>query len=171
MDENCANNLAKALYRWENKELVDAIERYTDGLVFTTQMREVINRDTEHSQSIKERRKRKQLCSVEKASGIIKIINEEFAKINYGKLEINMSDLTSMKNIGKEMGKRLISVGIESSEKLIEVGAKDTFLRQMQKYPNVCLVHLYTLEGVIHDTEFNGLSEDTKKELKEFSDF
>ncbi len=40
-----------------------------------------------------------------------------------------------------------------------------------QKYPNVCLVHLYTLEGAIHDTEFNRLSEDTKKELKEFSDF
>lgn len=40
-----------------------------------------------------------------------------------------------------------------------------------QKYPNVCLVHLYTLERAIHDTEFNRLSEDTKKELKEFSDF
>lgn len=33
-----------------------------------------------------------------------------------------------------------------------------------QKYPNVCLVHLYTLERAIHDTEFNRLSEDTKKE-------
>lgn len=37
-----ANNLAKALYRRENKELADTIERYTDGLVFTMQMREVI---------------------------------------------------------------------------------------------------------------------------------
>lgn len=65
----------------------------------------------------------------------------------------------------------ITSVGIESSEKLIEAGAKDAFLRLRQKYPNVCLVHLYTLEGAIQNTEFNGLSEDKKKELKEFSDF
>lgn len=82
-----------------------------------------------------------------------------------------MSELTSMMNIGKEMANKLISVGIESSEELIEAGAKNAFLKLKQKYPKVCLVHLYTLEGAIHDTEFNRLSEDTKKELKEFSDF
>ncbi len=82
-----------------------------------------------------------------------------------------MSELTSMMNIGKEMARKLTSVGIESSEELIEVGAKDAFLRLKQKYPNVCLVHLYTLEGAIHDTEFNRLPEDKKKELKEFNDF
>ena len=37
-----ANNLAKALYRKENKELVETIDRYTDGLVFTMQMQEII---------------------------------------------------------------------------------------------------------------------------------
>ncbi len=82
-----------------------------------------------------------------------------------------MSELTSMMNIGREMARKLTSVGIESSEKLMEAGAKDAFLRLKQKYPNVCLVHLYSLEGAIHDIEFNSLSEDTKKELKEFSDF
>lgn len=39
---NGANNMAKALYRKENRELIDTIERYTDGLVFTMQMQEVI---------------------------------------------------------------------------------------------------------------------------------
>lgn len=82
-----------------------------------------------------------------------------------------MSELTSMMNIGKEMARKLTSIGIESSEKLIDIGAKDAFLRLKQKYPNVCLVHLYTLEGAIHNIEYNRLSEDTKKELKEFSDF
>lgn len=38
---NGANNLAKALYRKENRELIETIERYTDGLVFTMQMREI----------------------------------------------------------------------------------------------------------------------------------
>lgn len=37
-----ANNLAKALYRKENSELIETIDRYTDGLVFTMQMHEII---------------------------------------------------------------------------------------------------------------------------------
>lgn len=37
-----ANNLAKVLYRRENKDLVRTIEQYTDGLVWTMQMRQVI---------------------------------------------------------------------------------------------------------------------------------
>ena len=37
-----ANNLAKALYRRENKELIQTIERYTDGLAFTMQMKQAI---------------------------------------------------------------------------------------------------------------------------------
>lgn len=82
-----------------------------------------------------------------------------------------MSELTSMMNIGKEMARKLTSVGIDSSEKLIETGSKQAFLKLKQAYPSVCLVHLYTLEGAIENVEFNALSEDMKKELKEFSDF
>ena len=37
-----ANNLAKALYRKENKDLIRTIDRYTDGLVFTMQMMEAV---------------------------------------------------------------------------------------------------------------------------------
>ena len=82
-----------------------------------------------------------------------------------------MSELTSMMNIGKEMERKLTSVGIDSSEKLIELGAKQAFVKLKAAYPQVCLVHLYTLEGAIHNTEFNALSEEKKIELKEFSDF
>lgn len=82
-----------------------------------------------------------------------------------------MSELTSMMNIGKEMARKLTSVGIDSSEKLIEAGAKQAFLKLKMEYPKVCLVHLYTLEGAISNTEYNKLPEDRKKELKEFSDF
>ena len=82
-----------------------------------------------------------------------------------------MSGLTEMRNIGKEMEKKLTTIGIDSSEKLIKIGAKQAFLQLKQEYPNVCLVHLYTLEGAICNTEYNCLSEEKKKELKEFSDF
>ncbi len=34
--------MAKALYRKENRELINTIERYTDGLIVTVQMQEVI---------------------------------------------------------------------------------------------------------------------------------
>lgn len=82
-----------------------------------------------------------------------------------------MSELTSLRNIGKEMEKKLTSVGIDSAEKLIESGSKQAFMKLKEAYPSVCLVHLYTLEGAITDVDFNCLSEDKKKELKEFSDF
>ena len=37
-------------------------------------------------------------------------------------------------------------------------------------WPQVCLVHLYALEGALTDTEYNRLPEEKKRELKEFSD-
>lgn len=82
-----------------------------------------------------------------------------------------MSELTSMRNMGKEMERKLEAVGIDSSEKLIELGSKQAFLKLKEAYPQVCLVHLYALEGAIQNVEFNCLSEETKRELKEFSDF
>lgn len=81
-----------------------------------------------------------------------------------------MSELSSMLNIGKEMAKKLTTVGIDTQEELVRVGAKQAFLQLKQEYPNVCLVHLYTLEGAISNTEFHCLSEEKKKELKEFND-
>lgn len=81
-----------------------------------------------------------------------------------------MAELTSMMNIGREMSKKLVSVGIDTAEELIYIGAKEAFSRLKEAYPNVCLVHLYTLEGAITNTEYNSLSADKKKELKKFSD-
>lgn len=82
-----------------------------------------------------------------------------------------MNELTSMMNIGKEMANKLHSVGIGSTEELIRLGSEQAFLKLKEAYPQVCLVHLYALEGAICNTEFNSLPESRKKELKEFSDF
>ena len=81
-----------------------------------------------------------------------------------------MTELTSMRNIGKELERKLKIIGINSAEDLKQVGSKETFFRLKMRFPEVCLVHLYTLEGAITDTDFNKLSEKTKKDLKEFSD-
>lgn len=82
-----------------------------------------------------------------------------------------MAELTSMMNIGREMSRKLASVGIDTAEELIFTGAKEAFSRLKKAYPNVCLVHLYVLEGAVTNTEYNALSAGKKKELKEFSDY
>ncbi len=81
-----------------------------------------------------------------------------------------MTELSSLKNIGKEIERKLKTIGISSAEELKQLGSKETFLRLKQRFPEICLVHLYTLEGAITNTNFNELSEETKKDLKEFSD-
>ncbi len=82
-----------------------------------------------------------------------------------------MSELTSMMNIGAELARKLTLVGIDSAEKLTEAGAKSAFLKLKEIYPNVCLVHLYALEGAVTGREYNMLPEATKCELKQFSDY
>ena len=79
-----------------------------------------------------------------------------------------MSKLASMKNIGKELERKLAAVGVDSPEAL---KAKHTSFKLKEVFPQVCLVHLYALEGAVQDIEFNSLPEDKKQELKKFSDF
>lgn len=58
-----------------------------------------------------------------------------------------------------------------TAEELRAAGGKDAFLRLKLHYPNVCLVHLYTLQGAIDDVEYyqsgtlwNGEDREGKKE-------
>ncbi|MCI9092527.1 MAG: TfoX/Sxy family protein [Coprobacillus sp.] len=81
-----------------------------------------------------------------------------------------MDKLTTLKNIGKEMERKLKSVGIHSKDDLIKIGSKEVFIRLKTQYPHICLVHLYALQGAIDNIEFNQLSEETKRNLKEFFD-
>ena len=81
-----------------------------------------------------------------------------------------MSELTSLRNIGKELERKLKSIGIATVEELREIGCEEAFLRLKIKYPKVCLVHLYSLEGAISDIDYNKLAENVKQRLKSFSD-
>ena len=81
-----------------------------------------------------------------------------------------MAELSSMRNIGAELEKKLKSIGISSPDELMQAGSKEAFLRLKLRHSNVCLVHLYALEGAITDREYNQLPEDVKGELKRFSD-
>lgn len=81
-----------------------------------------------------------------------------------------MTELTAMRNIGKEIEKKLKAVGICSAEELTQLGSKEAFFRLKTRYSNVCLVHLYTLQGAIDNVEYNQLSDEMKRDLKSFSD-
>ena len=84
-----------------------------------------------------------------------------------------MTELTSLKNIGKTMDQKLKSVGISTAEELKAVGSKEVFAKLKRQYPGdkvMSLVHLYALEGAITDTEFNQLPEDVKESLKHYND-
>ena len=80
-----------------------------------------------------------------------------------------MTELTSMANIGTEMARKLRAVGINTVEELTAAGSRQAFFQLKSLYPQVCLVHLYALEGAIQNIEFNCLPEEKKRELKEFS--
>ena len=72
-----------------------------------------------------------------------------------------MGELTSMRNIGREMARKLAAVGIDSPEKLTEAGAKEAFFRLKGTFPEVCLVHLYALEGAVRTMV--GKEKDTRR--------
>lgn len=92
------------------------------------------------------------------------------ANMGFEERKTMMSELTSMRNIGKEMEKKLKSVGVGSAEELVQMGSKEAFFRLKMRYPNVCLVHLYTLQGAIDHIEYNQLPSEVKDDLKIFSD-
>ncbi|MGX8834519.1 TfoX/Sxy family DNA transformation protein [Amedibacillus sp. YH-ame6] len=81
-----------------------------------------------------------------------------------------MEALDHMRNIGKEMKIKLLSIGIRSSKDLIRLGSKEVFMQLKERYPNVCLVHLYVLQGAIDNIDYDKLSEEVKSDLKQFSD-
>ena len=55
-------------------------------------------------------------------------------------------------------------------DKLREAGSTEAFFRLKVVFPEICLVHLYALEGAIEGLDYNRLPEDRRLELKAFSD-
>jgi len=83
---------------------------------------------------------------------------------------MGMAELTSLRNIGKELDKKLKAVDISTAEALKEAGSEEAFIRLKLRDPQVCLVHLMALEGAVSDREYNQLEEDVKRRLKGISD-
>ena len=71
-------------------------------------------------------------------------------------------------NIGKQIEQQLLQVGIDTPEKLKEIGSKQAWLNIKAIDPSACYNRLCALEGAIQGTRWHHLREDVKQELKEF---
>ncbi|MBR0597086.1 TfoX/Sxy family protein [Sinanaerobacter chloroacetimidivorans] len=79
-----------------------------------------------------------------------------------------MGKLQSLPNIGKVAEGLLQEAGIDTPEKLIQIGSKEAFLKIRQLDPTACIHMLYGLEGAVRGIRDTELSKETKVELKGF---
>lgn len=79
-----------------------------------------------------------------------------------------MTDLSKLVNIGKILEKQLNHIGINTFEELKNLGSKKTWLLIRDIDQSACLNRLYALEGAIKGIRWHNLSDETKKELKNF---
>lgn len=78
--------------------------------------------------------------------------------------------MESMLNVGKEMKAKLFSIGVRAPEDLIRLCSKEVFRQFKKQYPNVCLVHLYALQGAVDYIDYIKLSDEVKLDLKKIGD-
>lgn len=79
-----------------------------------------------------------------------------------------MPRLSELPNIGPELEKQLMAVGINTPEELREVGSCEAWLRILRQDPSACMMRLSALEGAIQDVRWHHLDAPTKASLKEF---
>lgn len=79
-----------------------------------------------------------------------------------------MGQLMALPNIGKEVERQLISVGINTPDELRTVGAEDAWLRIKAVDPSACMNRLLGLEGAVRGIKKAMLEEARKDELRAF---
>ena len=78
-----------------------------------------------------------------------------------------MQPLSKLPNIGKELEKRLMKVGINSAEELISIGSSKAFQLLIALDPTMCINSFMALEGAIQGIRWHNLDPAKKQELKE----
>lgn len=81
---------------------------------------------------------------------------------------MKQTSLSGRINIGKDTEAKLIEAGIDSFEKLVELGSEQSFLRLQAFDPGACINLLYGLEGAIEGIKWNEISQQKKQALLQF---
>lgn len=79
-----------------------------------------------------------------------------------------MGELLKLPNIGKEVQRQLNEAGIFTYDELVDIGAKEAWLKIQQIDESACIHRLYALEGAIQGVKKTMLSQDCKTNLKDF---
>lgn len=79
-----------------------------------------------------------------------------------------MSELEKLSNIGKVAASLLKEAGIGTTEKLMEAGSREAFLKIREIDPTACIRMLYGLEGAVQGKPDKLLSKETKEDLLKF---
>ncbi len=77
-------------------------------------------------------------------------------------------DLASLPNIGKEMKKQLLAVGIKTPDELAAAGSREAWLMIRAIDASACYNRLCALEGAIRGIRWHNLDEAVKNDLKAF---
>ncbi len=77
--------------------------------------------------------------------------------------------LTTLPNIGNTLAQKLHTIGINSIDKFNELSTEEIVI-QLSKLENsgVCYNMMYALEGAKQGIRWHGISDDRKKELRDF---
>lgn len=79
-----------------------------------------------------------------------------------------MNNLSNLPNIGKTLQEKLIKIGINTPEELINIGSENALLQIRANDESACFNMLCALEGAIQGIRWHGLSKERKEELKQF---
>ena len=85
-----------------------------------------------------------------------------------GKLAPDPEELTSLPNIGKTLGERLVSVGIASVSQLDTQSTENIWDMLYKEYPKVDAFEIYSIEGAKLRVKLGNLSGSRRDELKQY---
>ena len=77
-----------------------------------------------------------------------------------------------LKNVGPKLAEKLVETGIDTPEKLRELGAKQAFNKMYalgDSYGDYNAAYLYALEGAIRDCDWLDIPNDLKEEYKQYA--
>lgn len=84
-----------------------------------------------------------------------------------------ITDLTrQLRNVGPALAARLVAAGIDSPQKLRELGAKRAFEKMYatgDAYGDFNAAYLYALEGAIRDCDWLAIPDEVKQEFKAYA--
>jgi len=79
-----------------------------------------------------------------------------------------MGKLSKLPNIGRVLEEQLNYAGITTVDDLINMGSKEAWLKIRELDESACLSRLMALEGAIQNIRWHDLSEDDKRNLRDF---